>query len=156
MLEDAEVDRHQPGLRVLDLGGQNVNGTVHDWFTDAVITTLDLENADIIADATDWYPSEDQEWDVVIATEVFEHVQHWPAILDTAWAALVPGGAFITTCASTHRPAHGATGAPAPVLGEWYLNVPPLLLEQELAKRFRTYGVEYRYPPGDAYAWARC
>lgn len=151
MLVAAEVDRHAP-LMVLDLGGQNVNGTVHDWFTDAHVTTLDLENADIIADATAWVP--DRTWDVVVCTEVFEHVQDWRAIVGTAYAALGAGGVFVFTCASVNRPPHGATGAPLPARGEWYGNVEPGDLQAALyGAGFQVRHVEYQWPPGDAYGY---
>jgi len=154
MLYAAEVDRDAP-LTVLDLGGQNVNGSVHTWFThpDTRITTLDLENADIIADATAWDP--DGQYDIVIATEVFEHVEEWPLILVTARRALGSGGVFVGTCASTDRPPHGATGAPEPIYGEWYRNVTPAELQDALDELFAHAEVTYRHPPGDAYMWAR-
>lgn len=152
MVREAEVDPTRP-LTILDIGGQNVNGSVHEHFTNATITTLDLENADIIADARYWEP--DDQYDVVIATEVFEHVQDWRMILITMQKALHPGGVLLATCASTDRPAHGATGAPLPVAGEWYRNVPPQDLADALRLLFKESRVHYRYPPGDAYMWAR-
>lgn len=140
--------------RILDVGGQNVNGSVHDYFPYSTIKTLDLENADIIADATTWEPTE--LFDIVIATEVFEHVQDWRAVIKTMASALDPIGVgiFIATCASTNRPAHGATGAPMPAAGEWYKNVGPDELWPELEKHFKLCNVSYKYPPGDAYMWA--
>src|SRR5690349_11025084 len=73
-LQDSGALLFPKQCKVLDIGGQMVNGSVHDLLPkDAVITTLDLENADIIADATTWEP--DQQYDVVMATEVFEHVE---------------------------------------------------------------------------------
>ena len=151
----AGLDLTQP-LTVLDVGGQDVNGTVHTQFThpDTTITTLDIENADVIADARTWQP--DRLFDVVVATEVFEHVEDWPAILRTMGNALNPDGAgvLLATCASTNRPPHGATGAPLPAVGEWYRNVDPGPLEQALQQRFPYSGVRYQYPPGDAYMWA--
>lgn len=153
MITAARVDPTQQ-LAILDIGGQNVNGSVHDHFThpETTVTTLDLENADIIADATTWVP--DKGYDLVIATELFEHVKDWTAVISTMWAALRPGGSLIATCASTNRPAHGATGAPQPAPGEWYANVDPGFLRVALSALFVIHHVEYRYPPGDAYMWA--
>lgn len=144
-----------PGQRVLDVGGQNVNGTVHDYFPGSEVVTLDLENADIIADARTWMP--DRLFDVVIATEVFEHVAEWRSVLGTMKAALDPVGCgiLLATCASTNRPLHGATGAPLPAEDEYYGNVPADALDSALSRLFRYTCVRYRYPPGDAYAWAR-
>lgn len=143
------------GMRVLDVGGQDVNGTVHDLFPEGSITTLDLENADILADARTWVP--DRLFDVVIATEVFEHVREWPMIVATMRSALDPVGPeiLLATCASVNRPPHGATGAPLPAKGEHYSNVEPGDLKLVLHDLFSTYDVAYVYPPGDAYMWAR-
>jgi hypothetical protein len=144
-----------PGLRVLDVGGQDVNGTVHDLLLGAEVTTLDLENADIIADARTWVP--DRLFDLVIATEVFEHVREWRNVLLTMRAALDERGpgVLVATCASAGRPAHGATGAPLPVLGEHYENVHAADLRETLRTLFTESQVSYRHPPGDAYMWAR-
>lgn len=148
MLEQTDIDP-SARLEILDIGGQHINGSVHDYFPNAKVTTLDLENADIIADARTWVP--DRDYDLVIATELFEHVQRWPEIVVTARQA---APVFITTCASTHRQPHGATGAPRPAPGEHYDNVDPETLRMVLHENFRVAHVEYLYPPGDAYAWA--
>lgn len=154
MIEQAGLDRHAE-LRVLDVGGQNVNGTAHDYFPNSTITTLDLENADIIADASTW--EAEPRFDVVMATELFEHVKEWEMVIGVMRDALDPKGAgvFLSTCASTARPEHGATGEPAPAKGEWYENVPPGKLQWLLESEFKECHVEYLHPPGDAYAWAR-
>jgi hypothetical protein len=152
LLNETEVDRAAP-LSILDIGGQNVNGSVHDLFLhpDTTVTTLDIENADIIADATTWEP--DRLYDMVIATEVFEHVEGWREVVKTARKALQPWGIFLTTCASLNRPPHGATGAPLPEPGEWYENVDPVDLDLALGGSFHRHSVRYQYPPGDAYGW---
>ena len=152
MLEHAGVDLGRV-TAVLDIGGQHVNGSVHDHFGDFTeVVTLDLENADIIADARTWEPT--GQFDLVIATEVFEHVAGWEQIVATAKRALAPDGVFVTTCASTHRQPHGATGAPKPARGEHYENIDPEALRSVLHQHFWCAHVEYLYPPGDAYAWA--
>jgi hypothetical protein len=155
-IEQAQLDRHAP-WRILDVGGQNVNGTAHDWFThpDTTITTLDIEGADIIADARTWEP--DRRFDVVMATEVFEHIRDWPAVLRTMVLALDPAGpgVLLATCASPGRPPHGATGAPLPAPGEWYRNVTPAQLAEAVHPYLPWREVRYLYPPGDAYLWGR-
>jgi hypothetical protein len=107
----------------------------------------------IVADAREWDP--DREYDIVLCTELLEHVQHWERCVETAWRALADGGYLIITCASTGRRAHGARGALDPAPGEWYQNVPPDRLEQLLDMTFRAHHVIYNPAPGDAYAWAR-
>jgi hypothetical protein len=149
------VSRLPVGTRILDVGGQYVNGSVHDLLPFAQITTLDLENADIVADARLWEP--DRLFDVVIATEVFEHVKEWRRVIHTMRKALDPAGPgfLLATCASTDRPRHGATGAPRPAPGEWYQNVEPVMLRHCLGAHFSEFDVVYQYPPGDAYMWGR-
>lgn len=145
----------QAGWRILDIGGQYVNGSVHDYFPNSQITTLDLEHADIQADARVWRSS--RKFDLVIATEVFEHVQDWQQIIATMHFHLDPHGpgVLIATCASTGRRPHGATGALDPAPGEWYKNVSAQELKHELDKWFPVSEVHYFQEPwGDAYMWA--
>lgn len=156
MLELSGTDPEGP-WRILDVGGQYVNGSVHDYFSNAEITTLDLENADIVADARDWRSS--LKFDIVIATEVFEHVQEWQQIIATMHFHLDQfsgPGLLIATCASTNRRPHGVTGALDPAPGEWYRNVAPQELKTELDKWFKYSEVHYHPEPwGDAYMWAQ-
>lgn len=153
MLELAGVNVDEV-TTVLDIGGQSINGNVYDYFKPGTkVTTLDLENATIKADARRWVP--DRTYGLVIATELFEHVEGWEHIIRTARLACDKTSVFITTCASTDRPRHGATGASLPAPGEWYQNVDPLQLGWALDLFFGQRWVEYNYPPGDAYAWAR-
>jgi SAM-dependent methyltransferase len=106
------VVRHAPSgpLRVLDLGGRNINGSVRDvWDSAASFTVLDIEpgpGVDIVADAGDWMPDPDARFDVVTCCEVFEHTDRMIAICRTAWRACVSGGRFIVTCAGPGRAPH--------------------------------------------------
>jgi len=144
-------------MLVLDLGGQNVNGTVHDLMPNATIDVLDINpngrGVTIVADARNWQPT--RHYELVITTELLEHLPEWPKALDTAHKALAADGVLIITAAAPPRGPHGANGEPQPPRGEHYENVPPNVLSAELATRFRAYGVEYRPKPADVYAWAR-
>lgn len=127
-------------LRVLDLGGQDINGTVHGWLPGCHLDVLDIENGPgvtIVGDArkTDWWDG--QPYDVVISTEMLEHLDEWWNSLTTAERVLRPGGWFIGTCASAGRQRHGATGAPEPAPGEFYENVSASELIDSL--RFRNF-----------------
>lgn len=146
-------------MTVLDVGGSDNNGTVHNYFTnpDTKIVTLDIDgNSDITADARYWRPTTEL-FDVVIATELFEHVDGWALVIETMQCALDPDGlgVYLSTCASTGRQSHGSNGAPKPERGEWYRNVDPGELLRVLQGLFSDCDVRYAYPPGDAYAWAR-
>lgn len=147
-----------PVTRVLDLGGADHNGTVHDLLPEgAVIDVLDAVDGPgvtIVADATVWEP--EAAYDLVICTEVFEHCENWPAIVATAHKALRESGYFIATCASTGRRPHGAWGALDPGPDEWYANIEPQTLRHVLsATGFSEVDVQYRLVPGDAYSWSR-
>jgi len=146
--------------RILDVGGADVNGSVRDQLPNAFFTGLDIEPApgvQIVADASTWQPSEWDSWDIVIATELFEHAQHWSAIIKTMAACLSWGGPelLIATCASDGRPPHGARGEWGVPEGQYYGNVPPNALRACLSDFFKEVHVEYNPNPGDAYMWAR-
>lgn len=113
--------------RGLDLGGRDVNGTVHGLFPDIEWTVLDRvehPSVDIVADVTKWWP-ERAAWDLVVSTETIEHVEQWQKIIKAAHRALVPGGYLIVTGGSTGRGPHSCTGVVPVPEGEWYGNVPP-------------------------------
>lgn len=127
---------HDP-IRVLDLGGRDLNGSTKPLFPNAHYTVLDLypgPNVHIVADAASWLPDEGQTWDLVLATEVFEHTPHWPDMLTTAYRALRPSGRFVATMAGPGRAPHsGIEAEPAPRPGEYYRNIDPDELANALA-----------------------
>lgn len=145
----------------LDVGGADVNGSVRDQLPYTNWTGLDIEPApgvQIVADAAAWRPEKgvDPPFDLVIATELFEHAERWREIIQTMALALHPGGPelLIATCASTGRPPHGARGEWGVPAGQYYGNVGPDDLRTELEKYFLTVHVEYNPVPGDAYCCA--
>lgn len=143
----------------LDVGGADVNGSVRDQLPNADWIGLDIEPApgvQIVADAATWR-SGSQAFDLVIATELFEHAEAWPEIIATMAHALSSEGLelLIATCASTGRPPHGARGEWGVPAGQYYGNVDPADLRTELEKYFLEAYVEYNPHPGDAYMWAR-
>lgn len=156
-LRSAVTSMGLSGLFVLDLGGRDVNGHVHDLFSWSV-TTLDIADGPgvtIVADAADWVP--DREYDVVLCTEVFEHTPRWREIIGTAYDALPPGGVFLTTCASRSRPPHSAVDGGPLVPGEYYQNISPAELADALTV-FSEYGVfamHGHFGDDDLYAWAK-
>lgn len=155
MAGNCGIDLDAP-MRVLDLGGQDVNGTVHDLMPNATIDVLDIhegKGVTIVADARTYQP--EQTYDAVISTELFEHLADWHLAIATAHKALRRDGVLILTAAAPPRGPHGADGQPFPPPGEHYENVDPQHLHRELAGRFRAYGIEYRPHPADVYAWAR-
>ena len=153
--EAAQIDLTTP-MKVLDMGGQDVNGTVHDLMPNATIDVLDIKpgrGVTIVADARTWRGNTD--YDLVISTELLEHLPAWHQALTTAHHALRPDGVLIITAASTGRGPHGANGEVLPPPGEHYENVAPAELATALHPLFTSYGIEYLPRPADVYAWAR-
>lgn len=118
--------------RVLEIGAQDVNGTVRAIFHDAasyvgndivaghgVDVIGPIETVDLPAD---WF-------DVVVSTEVLEHHRHPYEVVRVAYRVLKRGGVVILTAAGPGRPPHGANGERRPQPGEWYHNIDPLGLE---------------------------
>lgn len=151
---------HMQGSYVgLDVGGRNVNGSAREWLPNTRWFGLDVvagPDVDIVADAARWVP--DRLFDIVMATELFEHTPLWRDIIGVMASALDPSGPgiFLSTCASFGRPRHGASGEPLPPPGEWYQNVDHRDIETELQKHFHCVHVTFNPHPGDAYALASC
>jgi SAM-dependent methyltransferase len=123
-------------VKVLDLGGRDINGTPEHLFPGAICyTVLDLRDGpgvDIAADAATWQPTD--WWDVVICAETFEHTAAWRAIIRTAYTACSPGGRFIVTTAAPGRPPHSAVDGEFRLLpGEHYANIRPAELALALS-----------------------
>jgi hypothetical protein len=160
---------HHSGLtRVLDIGGADVNGTIHSTIRARMrpsIDVLDVEpgpGVTIVGDARDprAYPS-GVEYDLVVTTECFEHVDQWHKIIENAWCALARGGWFIGTAASVGRRPHGARGDHDPAGGEHYANVESGDLIGALRQTFGdntsmwvTYAVDTGFPTTHDVYWA--
>lgn len=146
MLDGAHFDVGERALRVLDIGGADVNGTVHEIVRlrraiEPVIDVLDVApgpGVTIVADATNLGGWNDRRetYDLIISTETFEHVKFWRRIVVGAYAGLKPGGWFVGTCAAIGRRPHGARGEHWPPDGEHYANVSPSALIGELLAGF--------------------
>jgi SAM-dependent methyltransferase len=144
-------------VTVLDIGGRNINGTVRPAFPAARFTILDIapgDGVDIVANAAEWTP--DQSYDVVTCSEVFEHTPDWRGIVETAYAALRPGGRFIATMAGPGRPPHSAVdGGWWLHPGEHYANIEPAELKDALvAAGFVDVEVDQQFSPCDVRAVA--
>ncbi|QEQ93685.1 methyltransferase [Streptomyces phage Zuko] len=158
MIDQSGIDRLYP-FRVLDLGGRDINGGIRDLLPNAKWTGVDIEEGpgvDLVHDCTEPWPTDFPRFDIVVCTEVLEHVQRWPAILKTCAQALDPHESrlLFVTCASTNRRPHGASGALDPAPGEWYRNVSDIDLRGVLGSLFNFAEVVWNPNPGDAYAWA--
>jgi SAM-dependent methyltransferase len=144
-------------ISVLALGDRDINGTCRPLFPNATYTGLDIApgpGVDIVADVTTWDP-DGRRWDLVLATELFEHLPDWPAACRVAHKALWPGGRFVVTTAAPGRPPHsGIDGGPLR-FGEYYSNIEPADLERELkAVGFTEVEVDVQPSPADVRAVA--
>lgn len=134
------IERHDklyggPFKSVLEIGARDVNGGVRSLFGPCEYTTLDIEpgpGVDIVADARCWMPG--RTWDAVVCTNVFEHVNGWKFIVDSAAQALGPGGWFIVTTVGDPFPPHSAVDGYDLRFGEHYENVRPERLMSEMAR----------------------
>lgn len=160
MIDQVGIDR-QYAYRVLDLGGRDINGGIRDLIPNGKWMGVDITDGpgvDIVHDCTtEWALHGDMpRFDIVVCTEVLEHVQQWRNLLKTCAQALDTMGSqlLFVTAASTNRRPHGASGEMDPPPGEWYRNVPPNEVATELGMLFNNHGLEYNPVPGDVYAWA--
>lgn len=111
-------------ITVLDIGGQDMNGSCRRLFPRADYTCLDLvdgRGVDVVADAATWIP--DRAYDLVLCCEVFEHTPEWAAMCRTAFAACRPGGVLVVTCAGPGRASHSGRAATEIQPGEYYKNL---------------------------------
>jgi len=143
------------GEAVLEIGSIDINGNVRSLFADAAryvgIDRIAGPGVDVVTDARDY--DGEQQFAVVVCCEVLEHESEPLAIINCAWRALKAGGALILTCASTNRKPHSADGSEHPHEGEFYRNIEPDEL-RALLKGWQINDLDYRFPPGDAYATA--
>lgn len=105
-------------VRVLDIGGRDINGSPRHLFPNAasyvVVDLHDGPGVDVVGDVLEWTPP--HPFDVVVCAEVFEHTPDWPEILERSFGLLAPGGRLVVTCAGPGRGVHSA------IDGEWRLH----------------------------------
>lgn len=143
-------------IRVIEIGSRNINGAVREHFPAADWIGLDLiegPGVDVVCDARD-YTTKDRA-QLVICCEVFEHCERWRELIRAAWRLLIPGGAFIVTCAGVGREPHSASDGGAPQTGEWYCNLTAAAIADSLeAHGFQIRVIETNQHWRDVYAIA--
>jgi len=93
---------------VLEVGSQDINGSVRKHFKDCDYLGIDLGEApgvDMVISIND-FPMPDK-YDVVISSEMLEHCEQWDKALSMMYKNTKPGGIFILTCAGPKRQEHG-------------------------------------------------
>ena len=125
-LRTREFERMED-LRIVDLGGRNVNGSPRSWFPGASYVSVDIEagpGVDVVCDAATYQPNTAP--DVVLCCEVLEHARQASRIVENALQMLAPGGLFVVTAAAAPwRGPHSARTGGRLQPGEFYRNVDP-------------------------------
>jgi SAM-dependent methyltransferase len=105
------------GRRVLEVGSFNVNGSVRPIVTahhPAEYRGVDAAPGDGVDQVLDCTGLVDEfgpgSWDVVISTEMLEHVEDWRASIRSLFQVMAPGGLLIVTTRSPGFPYHPFPG----------------------------------------------
>src|SRR3990167_7013253 len=96
------------GIKVLDIGSADINGTNKSWFDNCEYIGLDIApyaNVDIVSIAHE-YDAPDESFDVVCSTSEFEHDMYWDKTMQKMVNLLKPGR-FMWFSAGYRRPEHG-------------------------------------------------
>ena len=99
------------GLRVLEIGSADVNGSIRRFFPGSDYTGVDLSagpGVDIIASGHE-LALPDQHVDLAISCECFEHNPLWCETFANMHRMTAGGGIVVVTCASRGRAEHGTT-----------------------------------------------
>jgi len=101
------------GKRVLEVGATDVNGSCRPWIVSqlpASYVGTDMTagpNVDLVCRGEDLPSTVGAEsQDLIICTEVLEHVEDWFCFLESVWFCLKPGGILLLTTRSPGFPLH--------------------------------------------------
>ena len=124
-------------VRVLDVGGRDINGSPRDLFPNATryltVDLLEHASVDIVGDILT-HDVDDLEgpFDIIVYAEVAEHTPDWAAHIAHLYDMLDTDGLLVITAASLNRRPHSGVDGAALRPGEWYENIDPQLLADEL------------------------
>lgn len=147
--------------RVLEVGSQNINGSIRQYFPNATeYLGIDLG----IAPDVDWaVPGELIElptgWaEVAISTECFEHCKNWEKVFINMLRIVAPGGLIIVTCAAPGRPTHGTNDSDeysSPLTTSYYKNlgINSITEKIEVGFYFSSHAFEVNSQSHDLYFW---
>jgi glycosyltransferase involved in cell wall biosynthesis/SAM-dependent methyltransferase len=155
------ADAFANAQNILEVGSQNINGTVRDFFApDVNYLGIDLGLA---IDVDLVIPGElielpDRWADVSISTECFEHAENWKEILLNMIRITKPEGLILLTFAGKGRPVHGTLDSDlfsSPFTTSYYQNLGPDDIAREIAigKYFTKHAFEVDSIAHDTYFW---
>jgi len=101
--------RHFDGVRVLEIGSLDINGTIRSRFPNCQYTGIDVDagpGVDIACQGQD-YDGPDASFDTVISCEVMEHNPHWKETFQNMVRLCRSDGLMVMTCATWGRKEHG-------------------------------------------------
>lgn len=132
----ALIKKHLPesfqGVRTLEIGSLDINGSIRSYFSKADYTGVDVAPGTGVDEVCQGqlvdYPS--GTFDVVVSCECLEHNPFWVETVSNMFRMVKPGGLVVVSCATTGRAEHGTsrtTGNDSPLsisIGwEYYRNV---------------------------------
>ena len=147
--------------RVLEVGSQNINGSIRQYFPNAT----EYLGIDIgMAADVDWViPGELIElpngWaEVTISTECFEHCEAWQKVFVNMIRIAAPRSLVIITCAAPGRHTHGTTDSDeysSPFTTHYYKNlgVDDISEKIKVGLYFSSHGFEVNSISHDLYFW---
>ena len=116
------------GVKVLECGSLNVNGTVRDLFKDCDYLGIDIVEGNCVDKVCKTHElSDDCVYDTVISGEMLEHDEFWKESLAKMYRVLKPNGLLVLSCAGRDRPEHGTrnTGELWGTSPDYYKNLEP-------------------------------
>jgi len=148
-------------IRVLEVGSQNINGTVRGYFPNAIeYLGIDIGRGQDV----DWVaPGEllqlpDAWADITVTTECLEHCKMWEEVFLNMIRMLRPSGLFLMTCASVGRATHGTLDSDeysSPFTTSYYKNLGADDIAEKimLGEFFEKHSFEVESISGDLYFW---
>jgi hypothetical protein len=145
------------GVSVLDIGSMDINGNNRYLFDNYKYTGIDIgtgNNVDMVVSGHLF--RSDEQFDVIVSTECFEHDKYWALTIYNTWFHLKSGGVYLFTCAADGRPEHGTSrtdGWASPYTNDYYMNLNENMVRSNLPleKMFSEFEFQLNSNPHDLY-----
>lgn len=145
------------GVRVLDCGSLDVNGSLKELFTKSKYTGIDIvdgKNVDVVCKAHEY---KDKPFEVVVSAEMLEHDEFYRESLQNMYKLLESGGLLVISAAGKGRPPHGtSTTGRGDIWGtseDYYRNIVTQDFKDiyDLERDFSDFQIEYEPNHKDIY-----